>query len=52
MRELLDRAARTMNAPESVALDPEVEGAIRSTIGNAYLELGLYRSPPSNSSKP
>ena len=42
MRELLDRAARAVNAPESVALDPEVEGAIRSTIGNAYLELGLY----------
>ena len=42
VRQLLDRAAKSVAASESVALEPGVEGAIRSTIGNAYLELGLY----------
>ena len=42
VRQLLDRAARSLAASESVALEPGVEGAVRSTIGNAYLELGLY----------
>ena len=43
VRQLLDRAARSVAAAESVAREPGVEGAVRSTIGNVYLELGLYR---------
>ena len=43
VRQLLDRAARSLAASESSALEPGVEGAVRSTIGNVYLELGLYR---------
>ena len=43
VRQLLDRAAKSLAVAESVALEPGVEGAVRSTIGNAYLELGLYR---------
>ena len=43
VRQLLDRAAKSLAAAESVALEPGVEGAVRSTIGNVYLELGLYR---------
>ena len=42
MRQLLDRAARSVGTGSSVAREPAVEGAIRSTIGNAYLGLGLY----------
>ena len=42
VRQLLDRAAQSLTASESVALEPGVEGAVRSTIGNVYLELGLY----------
>ena len=42
VRQLLDRAARSLAVAESVALEPGVEGAVRSTIGNVYLELGLY----------
>jgi tetratricopeptide (TPR) repeat protein/tRNA A-37 threonylcarbamoyl transferase component Bud32 len=42
VRQLLDRAARSVAASESTAREPVVEGAVRSTIGNAYLELGLY----------
>ena len=34
---------RSLAASESAALEPGVEGTVRSTIGNAYLELGLYR---------
>ncbi len=43
VRQLLDRAARPLDDSGSAALEPGVEGAVRSTIGNAYLELGLYR---------
>jgi tetratricopeptide (TPR) repeat protein/tRNA A-37 threonylcarbamoyl transferase component Bud32 len=35
--------ARSPAASESVALELGVEGAVRSTIGNVYLELGLYQ---------
>ena len=42
VRQLLDRAARSVAAAESVAGEPAVQGAIRSAIGNAYLELGLF----------
>ncbi len=42
VRQLLDRAARSLDASESATLEPGVEGTVRSTIGNAYLELGLY----------
>ena len=42
VRQLLDRTAKSLAASESVALEPGVEGAVRSTIGNVYLELGLY----------
>jgi len=42
VRPLLDRAAKSVAAAESVASEPAVQGAIRSAIGNAYLELGLY----------
>jgi tetratricopeptide (TPR) repeat protein len=42
VRQLLDRAAKSVAAAESVASEPAVQGAIRSAIGNAYLELGLY----------
>jgi serine/threonine protein kinase len=34
--------AKSLAAPESVGLEPGVQGAIRSTIGNAYFGLGLY----------
>ena len=43
VRQLLDRTAKSLAVAESVTLEPSVEGAVRSTIGNAYLELGLYR---------
>jgi serine/threonine protein kinase/tetratricopeptide (TPR) repeat protein len=43
VRQLLDRAAKSLARAGSIALEPSVEGAVRSTIGNAYLELGLYR---------
>jgi hypothetical protein len=37
VRQLLDRAAKSLGVAESATLEPGVEGAIRSTIGNAYL---------------
>jgi hypothetical protein len=37
-----DVPAKSPAVSESAALEPGVEGAVRSTIGNAYLELGLY----------
>ncbi len=42
VRQLLDRTAASLAAAGSVALEPAVEGAVRSTIGNVYLELALY----------
>jgi tetratricopeptide (TPR) repeat protein len=43
VRQLLDRAANSVADPESsVARDPGVEGAVRSTIGRAYLTLALF----------
>ena len=43
VRQLLDRAAKTVAVADSVAIEPSVKGAVRSTIGNVYLELGLYQ---------
>jgi serine/threonine protein kinase len=42
VRQLLDRAAKSIATSGSIASEPAVEGAIRSTIGNMYLELGRY----------
>ncbi len=43
VRQLLDRAAKSLgSADSSIAGEPGVEGAVRSSIGNAYLGLGLY----------
>jgi hypothetical protein len=43
VRQLLDRAAKSLADPESsVAREPGVEGAVRSTIGRAYLGLALF----------
>jgi eukaryotic-like serine/threonine-protein kinase len=38
-----DVPAKSPAASLSAALEPGVEGAVRSTIGHAYLELGLYQ---------
>jgi hypothetical protein len=46
-----DVAAGSPAASESTALEPDVEGAVRSTIGNAYLELGLYQEAATQLSK-
>jgi tRNA A-37 threonylcarbamoyl transferase component Bud32/tetratricopeptide (TPR) repeat protein len=43
VRELLDRAAATIGKNSSVTENPEVEGAVRSAIGNTYYGLGLYQ---------
>ena len=43
MCQVLDRAVKSMDLPESsIAGEPSVEGAVRSTIGYAYLGLGVY----------
>ncbi|MGO9464371.1 MAG: protein kinase domain-containing protein [Isosphaeraceae bacterium] len=43
VRQVLDRAVKSMDLPESsIAGEPSVEGAVRSTIGYAYLGLGVY----------
>ncbi len=43
VRQLLDRAVKSMDNPESsIAREAGVEGAVRSTIGEAYFGLGLY----------
>ena len=40
---VLDRAVKSMDLPDSsIASEPGVEGAVRSTIGYAYLGLGVY----------
>ncbi len=43
VRELLDRAATTIGKNSSITKNPEVEGAVRSAIGNTYYGLGLYQ---------
>jgi tetratricopeptide (TPR) repeat protein/tRNA A-37 threonylcarbamoyl transferase component Bud32 len=43
VRELLDRAAATIGKNSSITENPEVEGAVRSAIGNTYYGLGLYQ---------
>ncbi len=42
VRELLDKAAKSVNESSALKANPEVEGAIRSAIGNTYFDLGLY----------
>ncbi len=43
VRELLDRAAGAIEANSAISNNPEVEGAVRSAIGNTYYGLGLYK---------
>jgi tetratricopeptide (TPR) repeat protein len=43
VRELLDKAAAAVETSPSVKQNPEVEGAVRAAIGNAYFGLGLYQ---------
>ena len=40
VREVLDEAARDVEA--GLADEPEIQAAVRSTIGNTYMALGLY----------
>ena len=42
VRELLDKAAKSVDDSSALKANPEVEGAIRSAIGNTYFDLGLY----------
>ena len=44
VRELLDKAAAAVENSPALKGREDVEGAIRSTIGNTFFELGLYRS--------
>jgi serine/threonine protein kinase len=43
VRELLDRAAEAVAASPAIQANPEVEGAVRSVIGDTYYGLGLYQ---------
>ncbi len=43
VRELLDKAALALETSPSIKENPEVEGAVRSAIGNTYYGLGLYQ---------
>jgi hypothetical protein len=43
VRELLDKAAGALETSLSLKETPEVEGAVRSAIGNTYYGLGLYQ---------
>jgi tetratricopeptide (TPR) repeat protein len=43
VRELLDRAAGAIGTSSATSKNPEVEGAVRSAIGNTYYGLGLYK---------
>jgi serine/threonine protein kinase len=43
VRELLDRAAGALERSPATKANPEVEGAVRSAIGNTYYGLGLYQ---------
>jgi tetratricopeptide (TPR) repeat protein len=43
VRELLDRAAGAIGKSAALAANPEVEGGVRSAIGNTYYGLGLYQ---------
>jgi tetratricopeptide (TPR) repeat protein len=43
VRELLDRAAKAIRTSAAISENPEVEGAVRSAVGNTYFELGLYK---------
>jgi tetratricopeptide (TPR) repeat protein len=42
VRELLDKAAGALETSLAMKETPEVEGAIRSAVGNTYYGLGLY----------
>jgi serine/threonine protein kinase len=43
VRELLDKAAGALESSDSMKDSPEVEGTLRSTIGNTYWGLGSYQ---------
>jgi tetratricopeptide (TPR) repeat protein/tRNA A-37 threonylcarbamoyl transferase component Bud32 len=43
VRELLDKAAGALETSQSLRDNPEVEGALRSAIGNTYWGLGSYQ---------
>jgi tetratricopeptide (TPR) repeat protein len=43
VRELLDKSAAALDTTQSMTESPEVEGAVRSALGNTYLGLGLYQ---------
>jgi serine/threonine protein kinase len=43
VRELLDRAAAAVRTSAAIRANAEVEGAVRSAIGNSYYGLGLYQ---------
>ncbi len=43
VRELLDKAAKAVDGSSALKANPEVEGAVRSTIGTTYFNLGLYQ---------
>jgi tetratricopeptide (TPR) repeat protein len=43
VRELLDRAAKAIGTSSAISANPEVEGGVRSAIGNTYYGLGLYQ---------
>jgi serine/threonine protein kinase len=45
VRELLDRAARVVDTSDAIKASPAVEAAVRTAIGNAYIGLGLLRTP-------
>ena len=42
VRAVMDAAAAELNAGAASSYEPEVEAALRSAIGNTYIELGLY----------
>jgi serine/threonine protein kinase len=43
VHQLLDKAAGALETSPSIRENPEVEGSIRSAIGNTYYALGLYQ---------
>ncbi len=43
VRDLLDKAAKAVDQSAALKANPEVEGAVRSAVGNTYYELGLYQ---------
>jgi serine/threonine protein kinase len=43
VHQLLDKAAGALETSPSIRENPEVEGSVRSAIGNTYYALGLYQ---------